>query len=177
MNRATVATVKQYPKEAGIMAAEPRLQCAENVMETLHMMMRSVGREARKGSAEDVGMHQFRVLMTIKHHEGASLSQISEHLGATISAASKLVDGLVDRGFVQRETDLGDRRRLMLALSEAGEEVVNSAKLKVHSLLAQKLETLTPGECAVLNLAMDLLRSAIVSAPGRQSNQQSEKPL
>ena len=154
------------------MADEPTQQTAANVMETFHVMMRAVGREARKQSTDEVPFHQFRALMTIRHHEGASLSQVAEHLGATLSAASKIVDHLVERGYVRRETAEADRRRLILALTDAGEEAVNSVKLRMHTSLAEKLALLTPGECSMLDLAMDILRSALVPAqtgPNKQS--------
>jgi DNA-binding MarR family transcriptional regulator len=160
------------------MAREPNQHCAANVMETFHLMMRAVGREARARHSEEFPIHQFRALITIKDHEGASLSQVSEHLGASVSAASKVVDGLVDRGYVLRKTAEQDRRKLVLALTEAGEEAVNSVKLAMHQHLAEKLVSLSPGECAMLNLAMDLLRSAMVSthaAPVKQPTQQSEQ--
>jgi len=131
-------------------------------METFHAMMRAVGREARRQSAEDLPVHQFRALMTIKDHQGASLSKVAAHLGATLSAASKIVDHLVERGYVRRETAEQDRRRLTLALTDAGEDAVNSVKLRMHSCLAEKLTALTPGECSVLEVAMDILRSALV---------------
>jgi DNA-binding MarR family transcriptional regulator len=74
--------------ESVAMIDELTQQCAANVMETFHLMMGTVGREAGKQPTDDVAMHQFRALMTIRHHEGASLSEVAEHLGATLSAAS-----------------------------------------------------------------------------------------
>ncbi|MGB9620395.1 MAG: MarR family winged helix-turn-helix transcriptional regulator, partial [Armatimonadota bacterium] len=103
-----------------------------------------------------------------KDHQGASLSRVAAHLGATLSAASRIVDHLVDRGYVRRQTAERDRRRLILELTDSGEDAVNSVKLRMHSCLAEKLTALTPGECSVLEVAMDILRSALVSAQDRE---------
>lgn len=142
-------------------------QCAATVMDTFHTMMRTVGPEARKRSAAAPSMQQFRALKTIERHEGASLSLVSEHLGATLSATSKLVDGLVDKGWICRKTAEDDRRKLILALTGEGVQFLQSVHMEIISCLAEKLATLTPGECGMVNLAMDLLRSTLVSAQQR----------
>jgi DNA-binding MarR family transcriptional regulator len=149
-------------------------QCATTVMDTLHMVMRAVRPEGQKHPQVDLSMHQFRALITIKHHEGASLSLVSEHMGATLSSASKLIDGLVERGYVRRETAPDDRRKLLLALSDTGRDALASVHLEVISHLAEKLTKLSPSECAMIDLAMDVLRSAIISAQPATSGQPTE---
>ena len=143
------------------MTDELRQQCATGVMDTFHMMMRTVGPEARKHSSSELSMQQFRAMKIIGRHEGASLSEVSEHLGSTLSAASKLVDGLVERGYIHRETAEDDRRRLILAITEAGEHAMGSVDLEVQSFIAEKLASLSPNERAIVNLAMDVLRLAL----------------
>lgn len=149
-------------------------QCASTVMDTFHTMMRIVGPEARKRSSLGLSMQQFRAMKTIEMNTGASLSLVSEHLGGTLSATSKLVDGLVERGYIRRKTAEDDRRKLILALTEAGETILATVHIEVISCLGEKLAALTPGECGMLNLAMDILRSAL-AAPTGQSTQRSEQ--
>lgn len=146
------------------MTEELHMQCAATVMDTFHTMMRTIGPEARRHSSSDLSMQQFRTMRTIEKHQGTSLSLVSEHLGATLSATSKLVDGLVEKGWVRRDIDEDDRRRLTLALTDAGAELMKSAHMEVINCLSEKLASLTSGECAMLNLAMDLLRSTLVPA-------------
>jgi DNA-binding MarR family transcriptional regulator len=102
--------------------------------------------------------------MSIKRHEGLSLSQAAEHLGATISTASKIIDGLVERGMVFRTTADEDRRKLMLKLTPSGERAVEEIHLKTIANLTGKLETLSPSECAMVELAMGILRSTLISS-------------
>lgn len=144
------------------MADDQTKQCATTVMDTFHTMMKSILPDPRKRPAGDLSMQQFRAMMTIERNEGASLSTLSEHLGATLSAASKLVDGLVERSYVRREYAEDDRRRLILALTETGQQMLDNVHMEVISRLADKLQTLTASEQGMLNLAMQLLRSAIV---------------
>jgi DNA-binding MarR family transcriptional regulator len=153
------------------MAEDPTQECAATIMDTFHLMMRSVGGEARRRSPTEFSMQQFRAMMAIEHHKGVSLSQVAEHLGSTLSAVSKLIDSLVERGYVRRETAEDDRRRLILALTDNGEQTVRAVKMHTVSCLAEKLASLTSGECAILNLAMDLLCSAISAPQAAQSRQ------
>ncbi len=146
-----------------MMSEHTTQQCAANVMDTFHAIMRAIKPEARKGDSTDLSVQQFRALMTIDRHQGASLSLVSEHLGATLSAASKLIDGLVERGYVRRENSAEDRRRLILAVTKRGTKTLESLHLEVVGCLAERLAGLTDGERAMVNVAMDLLRSALVS--------------
>lgn len=150
-------------------------QCATIVMDTFHTMMRAVAPEARKRSTLGLSMQQFRAMKMIEMHEGASLSLVSEHLGGTLSATSKLVDGLVERGYIRRETAKDDRRKVILALSDAGAQILASVHIEVISCLAEKLSALTPGECGMLNLSMELLRTALATAPTAGTFQRSEQ--
>jgi|ERR1044072_3682610 DNA-binding MarR family transcriptional regulator len=50
----------------------------------------------------------------------APLSEIIQELGVSKQAAGQLVDTLVLRGYLEREVDAGDRRRLTVALTERG---------------------------------------------------------
>jgi DNA-binding MarR family transcriptional regulator len=102
-------------------------------------------------------------MKVIERHNGASLSLVSERLGSTLSAASKVVDSLVEQGYVCRETDEDDRRRLILEVTDPGKLALERVHQQVLSCLAEKLAPLSLGERAMVRLAMDLLRSTITS--------------
>lgn len=136
-------------------------QCAAKVMETCHLVMRAIGTEMNRRSPMSLSIRQMVALMTIREQQGASLSVLSEHIGGTISSASKLLDGLVERGYVFRATAEQDRRKLTLALTGEGEEVLCAISLEEMSFLKDKLSVFTPSECLMVNLVMDLLRKAL----------------
>jgi DNA-binding MarR family transcriptional regulator len=88
------------------------------------------------------------------------LSDIARDLSVTKQAASKLIDLLVVRGFVQRKPDSTDRRRMNLELTERGHEaaeVVERATDRVDADLAAALSrTQLAGFHAALNVLLDL---------------------
>src|SRR5688572_10722550 len=79
----------------------------------------------------------FRAILFIKHTEGASVRQLAMFLGVTLPRASNVVDDLVKRELVRRETGQ-DRRRASLFLTESGETVVNNLH-QIHAEVAKRL--------------------------------------
>jgi DNA-binding MarR family transcriptional regulator len=71
---------------------------------------------------------------------------------------SKLVDGLVARQLVTRELAASDRRRVMLALTSAGQATFQAARAATQAFLAQRLAELPAEERAVVTEAMQILR-------------------
>jgi DNA-binding MarR family transcriptional regulator len=131
------------------------------VMQTAHQVMRLVHKEhAKRGVV--LSMQQGGLMMFISHHPGCSLSDMAKRVGTTSSAASKVVDGLVERGFVQRETDPDDRRRITLSLTEAGQADKDSVDRMAESFVAEKLCPLSAKERDLLAEAMKLLASVFV---------------
>ena len=74
---------------------------------------------------------------------GAPLGVIVRQLGVSKQAAGQLVDTLVMRGYLDREVDAEDRRRLTLSLSERGRaaaQVSRAAIARVDAALARKVD-------------------------------------
>jgi DNA-binding MarR family transcriptional regulator len=72
---------------------------------------------------------QVRVLFLLNDKkEGLSVKEIAELLEITGSAATQLIDGLFDEGFVNRVEDLIDRRRMVVSLSEQAKERMAQVK-------------------------------------------------
>jgi len=137
-------------------------ECAGVVLGTIPLVMRTIGGEMRKRHSDKFQMQQFRALMFIKVNEGASLSVVSEHLGLTISATSKLIEDLVEKKYVKREVASDDRRRVTLALSKLGIATLESVRAKKLEYMADLLRTISPSECSMIMLAMDLLHKVII---------------
>ena len=75
--------------------------------------------------ALDLGRGSGRVKSLIWLAEGPlSLSQLAEAVGVDAPYATLIVDGLEERGLVERQPDPGDRRRKLVTLTAAGREAV-----------------------------------------------------
>jgi DNA-binding MarR family transcriptional regulator len=145
-------------------------EAAHEVLEVVPMVMRIIRAEMRSHSAPDLSVPQFRSLAFLNRHAGCSLSDLAEHVGLTLPSMSKLVDALVERKLVTRETYAGDRRRVTLALTPRGSAILESARESTLAWLAEWLGQLDAQERAVVVDAMRVLRPVFTSARARSAN-------
>ena len=89
---------------------EDEAELASKLVEVIPLVMRAIRSHMRANRALDLSVPQYRALGFVVRHPGASLSQVAEHQGLTLGAASRLVDGLVTRGLVERRASTQDRR-------------------------------------------------------------------
>jgi MarR family transcriptional regulator, organic hydroperoxide resistance regulator len=67
---------------------------------------------------------QLRTVFVIAHEKISSVTAVSQNLGIGEPTASHLIDKLVRAGLVKRTEDPGDRRRALVQLTPAGEELI-----------------------------------------------------
>jgi DNA-binding MarR family transcriptional regulator len=133
-------------------------QCAREVLETVPLVMRTVRAEMRRHRTADLSVPQFRTLNFLNRQAGASLSQVAEHIGLTLPSVSLLVDGLVERKLILRNTSAADRRRITLTLTARGQSVLEAAHGATQAALAEKLAALSAKDRMIVAQAMQALR-------------------
>ncbi len=133
-------------------------QVACEVLEVVPLMMRAIREQMRGHRAAEVSVPQFRALGFLERHEGASLTDVADHIGLTLPSMSKLMDGLVERKLAKREFDTLDRRRVTLGLTPRGRAVLQAARDSTHAYLAEVLARLSPAERSTVIQAMQALR-------------------
>ena len=74
----------------------------------------------RYGARHDLSLAEWRILMALAAHPGASATALADHTGMHAMNVSRSLARLVRMGRVQRETDPADRRRALLELSPRG---------------------------------------------------------
>jgi len=144
----------------------PGRRIAQQVIEAVPLVMRVIRDQMRRHRGLEVSVPQFRVLAFLRRTEGASLSEIADHIGLTPPTTCRMIDALVGRGLVERRGHPGDRRRLSLCLTSAGRKVHDTAMKAAQSYLARRLARLRPSERATISRAMALLREALADDNG-----------
>jgi DNA-binding MarR family transcriptional regulator len=139
-------------------------ECACEVLEVVPLVMRAIRSEMRSHRTPELSVPQFRALAFLGRHEGASLSDVAEHVGLTPPSMSKMVEGLVVRDLVVRQVSPSDRRRVTLTLTARGKSILESAHQGTVAHLTEKLAALSPEERATIVQAMQALRRAFASA-------------
>jgi DNA-binding MarR family transcriptional regulator len=106
----------------------------------------------------DLSFTQIKSLCALEADgEERSVKALAESLGVSLPAMSRAVDGLFERGFVEREEDSVDRRMKRVRLTDAGRTVpqaLNEARL---SALQELLNSLGDEEAVALEHALELI--------------------
>ena len=138
------------------MDADPE-ECLHEVLDVIPMVMRSLRAEFRSHRGNDLSIPQYRTLMFLRRSPGKSLADVAEHLGITPPSTSKLVDGLVTRGLVDRQDLPVDRRRIVLLLTPAGAELAEDSLRATQAAYLARFSILPKETLAIIKLAMEAL--------------------
>lgn len=103
---------------------------------------------------------QLCALETLARLERSKMSPLAEELTLSMGAASTLIDRMVTRGLVVRDTDATDRRAVYVSLSSAGNQLLEDARAARRELLRQVFQHLSPALREQLLVSLDALASA-----------------
>ncbi|WP_099021349.1 MarR family winged helix-turn-helix transcriptional regulator [Mycolicibacterium palauense] len=110
--------------------------------------------------AEVNSIEAWRVMGALRGGDGLTMSEVSSAMAIPPPTLTRIVDRLVDGGFVLRRVDATDRRRVLIYLSARG-------KAKVRRLSRQESQvkaalTAELGEEAAVTLIRNLARVAVL---------------
>src|SRR3954447_5371378 len=94
----------------------------------------------------DLSSSQVKMLFLLEDGGEHSLKELAARLVLSLPAASRAVDGLVERGFVTRRESAEDRRSRIVALSGSGREVVAAMVQARLATLDTFVAEITPEE-------------------------------
>jgi DNA-binding MarR family transcriptional regulator len=143
----------------------PPRDCAAELLEVVPLMMRVIRAKVRAYSSPELSMPQFRTLAFLGRNEGATLSDVASFLVLTLSATSKLVDGLVTADLVTRENDSLDRRKISLGLTVSGQKKFRAAREATADFLTDRVADVSAEERACITDSMRVLRAIFSDVP------------
>jgi DNA-binding MarR family transcriptional regulator len=109
--------------------------------------------------ARDLG-----VLLVIDSFEPASQQQVAQRLGVDRTTMVAIIDTLEDKGIIARHPDAEDRRRNVVELTPAGQDILKQATAASDAAEAELLAPLSPEESEQLR---DLLSRVITDRPAQ----------
>ncbi len=112
--------------------------------------------------ALDIGMGQLKALIVLKEQGRQTVGGMARALKVTEPSASLLLDKLVTRGLVARETDSEDRRRTFVDLSESGDELMTRLRRTKDDHFIGWLSRLSSAELRALEQGLTALHAALV---------------
>jgi DNA-binding MarR family transcriptional regulator len=123
-----------------------RKNIIEDLLQNLHAMKHKlmVGYTAKN----ELGItpSQGFVLLFVAKNNSTNVKAIAETLRITSSAATQLIDGLVDNGYLIRKGAPDDRRVIALSLSEKAKKMFNEFKEQGLRKMMKLFDVLTDDE-------------------------------
>ena len=100
---------------------------------------------------------QFAVLVALHLHGPHTLSALAERDGVSAPSMNRTVNALAEHGYVTRVTDPTDRRKVQIAISETGSQVVSDTVERRDMWLSQVFEKLSESERETLYEAAQII--------------------
>lgn len=92
----------------------------------------------------DVTWAQRKILMMIEAKGPQKMSDLARQICVTMSGATAIIDKMVKQGLVTRQFDPGDRRVVLIALSDDGRSVIKDATRVQERVFEDILDRLSP---------------------------------
>jgi DNA-binding MarR family transcriptional regulator len=130
----------------------------EAIADVLHSGAIRLLRIARAQDAQaGIGPAQLSALSVLVFVGMKTLSELAAIEQVRPPTMSRIVDGLVKQGLVDRITDVTDRRSIRITPTRKGRQLLLEGKARRVRALAERLDGLTQDELKVLQVAGQLM--------------------
>ena len=104
---------------------------------------------------------QYTALTVLEGHPDLTASHLARRSFVTAQSMADMVIALVDRDLVERHRDPHDRRRLVLALTPSGRNLLDVYRDQVRDLEQEMLGGLSSDEAVLLRHALESCREQL----------------
>lgn len=133
-----------------------------NAVEDLVAICRLIGAAEREVvCCGTVTVPQCIALTTLARQDGLSISELSNRTGSAQSTATRLVDGLEKRGWVERRPSGQDKRVVGLHLTDPGRQEAQRLWQLTHATTAQVFSCIPEDKQAQVLESLHLVRKAV----------------
>lgn len=97
---------------------------------------------------------QLLIFIILSVRESLTMTEIAGYISSSREQATRAVAPLADAGYVERYTDLSNRTRIHIRLTEAGRSYWGESREKMRAMIDARLKaSLTDEECSELEQA------------------------
>ena len=139
-----------------------KFQKAESLSNlTFNLLARCQEKENRLAEAHNLLEAEFKCFRFMSSEESLNNKEIAKRMKLSPGRITRIMDGLVKKGYMQRVIDKDDRRNLKLSLTRKGKNLnrkLNRAYIKIHKEILQDIKA---SQHKSLLVAMEHLHSAV----------------
>ena len=138
--------------------APPEIDLVEAVMQNLRRIFKAVESYSRSVETRfGITGPQLWALWELDRSAPLALKELAARMHLSPSTVVGVVDRLIAKGLVTRETDQVDRRRVCLSLSDQGKSLTKQAPNPAQDQLIKGLKSLSPDQLGTLSQSLGLL--------------------
>lgn len=128
---------------------------------TFNLLARCQEKESHIAEAHGLLEAEFKCFRLMSSEESLNNQEIAKRMKLSPGRVTRIMDGLVEKGYMEREINKKDRRNMILSLSRKGKILahkINGAYVKVHQDILQEIEV---SQHLPLLIAMEHLLAAV----------------
>lgn len=108
---------------------------------------------------------QYTALTALERHPGLSSAQLARNSFVTAQSMADMITALEGHGLIERQRDQADRRRLVVALTDGGRELLDRYRDEVAALEARMLAGLSKVEISTLRRSLPACHANLAGHP------------
>ena len=105
----------------------------------------------------NISLAEYKGISEIEGEEKISCNDLSKKMGLSPSRGSRIIDGLVRKGYLLRRAHPGDRRSFVLSLSPQGTELKKRIEEEKNSCEDRIRENLSSNEIELIKEGLELV--------------------
>jgi DNA-binding MarR family transcriptional regulator len=110
---------------------------------------------------------QYTALTVLERHPDLSTAQLARNSFVSAQSMADMINALESRGLIARHRDRADRRRLVVALTAAGRDLLDRFRGPVAALEAEMLAGLTAAQATSLRRSLHVCHANLAArGPG-----------
>lgn len=128
---------------------------------TFNLLARCQEKENRLAEAHNLLEAEFKCFRIMSSEESLNNKDIAKRMKLSPGRVTRIIDGLVKKGYMERDLDKDDRRNMIITLSRKGKILahkINGSYVKIHQEILQDIDT---SQHKALIIAMEHLHAAV----------------
>ena len=145
-----------------------------NVLLTTSLLESGVVRVLKSRGFTQASYNVLRILAGDDH--ALSCAQVRDRMVARVPDVTRLIDRLMDRGYVTRERADSDRRVVRVSITTAGRDAISGLDTELIRLHESQLSSLTPNDLTTLIEILSRARTGLEAPPPAGSSNSTTSP-
>ena len=110
-----------------------------------------------KDISKELARHHFMILKMLQENEKFYVTEIVHSLGITKPQMTASVDKLLKLGFIEREADTKDRRKIFISLTKEGSLITEKITIRIKERFHEDIKVLTQNDLDELERGLKVL--------------------